>query len=287
MRKLLLPLCASVSLLCLSSITTYAEDAAKPPVAEASPEKTTTSPTPVIPKEIKVEVVGSPAVIANDENTFKIKLTDESGNPITPEQLKTDEKNAIRVFINEQTLNDYANLSPAPTKEKGTWSFIITPCRPTSYKGWTKVTTADGQVHYVTIDLPGASPCVKDCIRPRTITEGEGWGIKATLLFNQPLKVGQEAFGAIHLTDKMTGKPVIDLQPIKGEFAQITAFSNDFNTMIHIEPDGEDPKDDKSRGGPDISFPFKPLKAGYTQFYLQMHHNDKDAYIMFGVNVEE
>lgn len=293
MRKFLLPLCASVFLLFLSPITTHAEDAAKKPVAEtpsteapAAAENPVVPTAPVAPKDIKAEIVGSPAIAPDNENTFKIKLTDETGNPITPERLDSDANKAIRLFINDQTLTDYYDIHPTPSGEAGTWSFVFYPCKVTSYKGWAKIKTTDGQERTTAIDFTGKTPCTKDCVFPRVVTEGEGGGIRATLVFNQPLKIGQELKGAIHLTDQISGKPVTDLEPLKGEFAQIVGFFDDFNTMTHIEPDGENPKDETSRGGADISFSFKPERTGFVQLFLQMRRGGKDVYIPFGVTVE-
>ena len=71
-----------------------------------------------------------------------------------------------------------------------------------------------------------------------------------------------------------------------GAFAHIVAFYDDFATVAHVHPMGEEPKSEDQRGGPELSFHLEPEKAGFLKIYVQVKRGGKDIFIPMGVSIQ-
>lgn len=71
-----------------------------------------------------------------------------------------------------------------------------------------------------------------------------------------------------------------------GAFAHIVGFYDDFQSVVHVHPMGEEPISSKQRGGPDLSFHIEPEKTGYLKLYVQLRRNEQDIFIPFGLTVQ-
>lgn len=70
-----------------------------------------------------------------------------------------------------------------------------------------------------------------------------------------------------------------------GAFAHTVAINEDFETIAHVYPMGEEPSSEKGRGGPELMFHFEPEKSGFYKIWLQVQLAGKDVYVPFAVYV--
>ena len=84
-----------------------------------------------------------------------------------------------------------------------------------------------------------------------------------------PLRVGEVVKGRIAVTDAQ-GKPFRGLEPIMGAYAHLVGFAEDYKTVVHLHPMGDEPKKPTDRGGPVFEFRFYPPVAGFIRFYSQV-----------------
>ena len=81
------------------------------------------------------------------------------------------------------------------------------------------------------------------------------------------------------------GRPFTQLEPIMGAYAHLVGFADDYRTIVHLHPSGEEPKRPADRGGPTLEFKFYPPRPGFYRFYAQVHVDGKDRFARFGVVV--
>jgi hypothetical protein len=91
--------------------------------------------------------------------------------------------------------------------------------------------------------------------------------------------------GTIKVVD-VQGHDFKALEPIMGAYAHIVAINEDFETIAHVHPMGEEPSKESDRGGPLLTFHFEPRKTGFYKIWLQAQIGRKDVYVPFGVKVE-
>lgn len=234
---------------------------------------------------LHAEAVGLDTLKSGQENTLTLKLTDAEGKPVTTKGLQEVHTKKVHLLVVDETLGDYHHLHPTESAEAGTYTTSFTPKKEGTYKVWVNVVPVGMSQQYVPVELKGEKPCTESCIEKTVITEGEQDGLKASLSFEKPLMVGSADLGKISITDD-EGKPVTDLEPVMGAFAHIVAFYDDFATVAHVHPMGEEPKSDDQRGGPELSFHLEPEKAGFLKIYVQVKRGGKDIFIPMGVNIE-
>jgi hypothetical protein len=82
------------------------------------------------------------------------------------------------------------------------------------------------------------------------------------------------------------GAPVRTLEPVMGAFAHIVAFGEDYQSVLHVHPMGDEPQNDRARGGPELPFHFEPANSGFSKIFAQVRINGRDIFAPFGVDVK-
>lgn len=234
---------------------------------------------------LRASVVDAKALRVGKVNALVLKLTDDGGSPISLEQLKEVHTKKIHLLLADETLTDYQHMHPEQGSQPGTYVTTFVPENATSYKVWLDVTPVGGNQQFIPIVLQGKAPCAVPCVKKSLSSEGTSGGLAASISFKNKLKVGVAEMGTLTLKDN-EGKPVTNLEPVMGAFAHIVGLYEDFETIAHIHPMGQEPKSDAERGGPELSFHLEPEKAGFLKLYAQVRRGDKDIFIPFGVNIE-
>lgn len=236
---------------------------------------------------IKAEVLAETAAKKDDSQIIKIKLTSlADGTPVHLSDLKEAHTKKIHVLIFDQTLTDYQHVHPESTKEPGIYQFEWTPKNEGVYKLWVDVVTLKTEKEeYIEAALTTVGKDNKSV--DKTLTQNskadDNW---YTLSFeNQTLKKDHAAMGSIKIVDAQ-GHDFKDLEPVMGAYAHIVAIHEDFKTIAHVHPMGEEPSKESDRGGPTLSFHFDPKKAGYYKIWLQVQIKGSNVYVPFGIEVE-
>lgn len=234
--------------------------------------------------KLQAAVIGLDVLKTGEENVLTLKLTGADGNPVTLDQLQEVHTKKVHWLVADETLGDYHHLHPQAGNEPGLYTASFTPEKDGNYKVWVDITPVGATQQYIPVVLAGAKPCASSCVEKTISSEGESDGLKANLSFEKPLAVGEADMGKVSITDK-DGKPVTDLEPVMGAFAHVVAFYDDFATVAHVHPMGEEPKSDTERGGPDLMFHLEPEKAGFLKIYVQVKRGGKDVFIPLGTQI--
>lgn len=141
-----------------------------------------------------------------------------------------------------------------------------------------------GREEYIRTDLTTVGkenkPVDKTLIQNKKVDDN--W---YTLSFkNKPLKKNKAITGTVTMVDAQ-GHAFKSLEPIMGTYAHIVAIHEDFETITHVHPLGEDPSNESDRGGPTLSFHFEPKKAGYYKVWVQVQIRGSSVYIPFGIEI--
>ena len=213
-----------------------------------------------------------------------LALKDKDGKPVTIDTLEERHTRKIHLLVIDEALGDYHHLHPTPGKN-GTYTFSFTPATAHNYKVFADVKPVGGDAEMVPVALAGRDACSENCIDKKSIYEAKTGDITAKLEFDQKsLKVGTPAKGDVLLTDAK-GAPVKNLEPVMGAYAHIVGFYDNFMTVAHMHPLGDEPKDAKERGASPVKFMLHPQRAGFLKLFVQIHRDGKDVFIPFGVTV--
>jgi hypothetical protein len=236
---------------------------------------------------IKVEALPLKDIKKGKTQSVKIKLTSlKDKKEILLSDLKEVHTKKIHLLIFDQTLTDYQHVHPTPTQEAGVYQFEWAPQNDGLYRLWVDVVSVkSGEEEYIKADLATVGETAKELDKKLSLNEKveENW---YSLSFDtKDLKKGQAAMGTIKIVDSQ-GHGVKKLEPIMGAFAHIVAINENFQTIAHVHPMGEEPSSDKDRGGPELMFHFEPEKAGYYKLWLQVQLDGKDVFVPFGIEVK-
>ncbi|MGN6670764.1 MAG: hypothetical protein ACTHJ4_04425 [Candidatus Nucleicultricaceae bacterium] len=246
-----------------------------------SAHKESQSPT------IKVDVLPLHTMKKGEAQIVKIKLSSLTDDKeVLLSDLKTAHTKKIHVLIFDASLTDYQHVHPEPTAEKGIYQFDWTPKNEGAYRLWVDVVPLKtGQEEYIRAELETVGTSSKRIEKIISLSEKVGDN-GYTLSFDaESLKKGQAVMGTIKVVDA-EGHDFKALEPIMGAYAHIVAINEDFETIAHVHPMGEDPSKEDDRGGPLLKFHFEPEKSGYYKIWLQVAIDGKDTYVPFGVRVE-
>jgi hypothetical protein len=235
--------------------------------------------------EISIQVTSAAPLVADKEDTLAVKLADSNGHPLTLDKLKEVHTQKVHLLVADETLGDYHHLHPVTGKNDGEYVATFIPKKATSYKVWADITPVNGSQKFVSALVKGNDPCAASCVQKDLTSSAKEAGLKANLSFEGKLTTGTAVMGSLTIEDEK-GNPVKDLQPVMGAFAHIVGFYEDFNSVAHIHPMGEEPTKAEQRGGPDLKFHFEPERKGFVKLYAQVRRNDKDIFIPFGIEVE-
>lgn len=234
---------------------------------------------------ISFTVSSAAPLTANKENILTSMLTDKNGQPMTLDKLKEVHTQKVHLLIADETLTDYHHLHPVAGKNAGEYVSSFTPKKDTSYKVWADITPIGGSQQFVSARIEGKEPCSSACVKKVVSAESKEAGLSAKLTFEAQLVAGKAVMGALMIEDEK-GNPVKDLQPVMGAFAHIVGFYDDFDSVAHIHPMGEEPPKAEQRGGPELKFHFEPARKGFVKLFAQVRRDGKDIFIPFGAEIE-
>ena len=264
------------ALICLLFFTTI------PSTLLASPSHnethiTTTNPNIVLKVE-KIEPI-------NNQKKVTIKLLQDN-KPLTLNDLKEIHTKKVHLLIIDDSLEDYFHVHPTPAQESGTYEFSWQPKKIANYRIWADIEPiSTGRQLYVMSDLEkmiDKKSTIDRTINLKNIVEG--YNFEWTLVPNK-LRKNEVTMATLYITDNK-GQSVQNLEPLMGAFAHVVGFSEDFKTIEHIHPMGNEPSTDNERGGPELQFHIAPTQPGFMKLFVQVKINGKELYVPFGLNVE-
>jgi hypothetical protein len=229
--------------------------------------------------------------IENKENKkrVQIKLIKIHDNtPLTLSDLKEAHTKKVHVMVIDEALEDYSHVHPKAVAEKpGVYEFEWQPKKSGHYRLWADLMPLHTEEQeYVMTDLT-ADTKAKVSIDKTTVLQKTVDGLTFTLSFDTPtLQVGKAAMGTIRIVDSK-GEPVKNLEPLMGAFAHVVGFEEDFKTIIHVHPMGEEPKSASDRGGPEFQIHIEPKKAGFMRLFAQFRIQGKEVFVPFGVTIKK
>ncbi len=226
--------------------------------------------------------------------TVTARLTRQSdGAPLREEDLLVMHTQRIHLLIVDPSLDDYHHEHPTPTPTPGEYVFDFTPRRAGTYRAWADVVPAESVVQeYVVTDMPAEAGVAKNADRETKFVDVVD-GLRYELSFDNKggqagpgaaLRVGETVNGRLTVT-RPDGVPFTQLEPIMGAYAHLVGFADDYLTVVHLHPMGDEPKRPEDRGGPTLEFKFYPPVAGFVRFYSQVSVGGESRFARFGVTV--
>lgn len=222
------------------------------------------------------------AVGQRTEVTLVLKKKD--GSPVTVNDLQEAHTEKIHVLIIDPTLTDYHHEHPVPGSAPGEYRFSFTPQKAGAYRMWADLVPADsGKQEYVIADLGGTPSTGEIPGRAASFTTTVD-GLTYAVTFDGPLKAGTAAMGTLTVKDA-NGAVFAALEPIMGAYAHIVGFSEDFKTIAHIHPMGDEPKNPSDRGAGELQFHIQPEKPGLVRLFAQVQIGGQSKFAPFTLNV--
>lgn len=236
---------------------------------------------------IEAEITSEHRLVAGRNNGLRLVLTHKDGGfPVFWEQLKPVHDARIHLLIVDPAFQDYHHEHPTRTDKEGEYAFFLNPRTDCDYKLWAQVHFKDGGMAENHVVIPGAAGDCADHKRDEaTISVSEVEGYRFVLGHEGAIRRGADTMLTVRVEDK-EGTPFEELEPVMGAFAHLVGFYADGRTLAHLHPSGEEPGGKHDRGGPELSFHFRPDQAGPVKFFAQVRIGNRDIFAPFVVVVE-
>ncbi len=206
------------------------------------------------------------------------------GKPLTFDDLKEAHTKKLHLLVIDPSLSDYHHIHPVAGKNPGEYVFDFTPLKNDSYRVWADVIpVATDKQEYVQTDM-GTLAKEKSGIDKTTSMAATVDGYTFTLALDGQPKAGAPVMGSVTVTKD--GQPFTGLEPVMGAFAHVVAFTEDYNSVLHVHPMGKEPGSDTERGGPKLEFHIEPEKPGFVKLFAQVRIGGKDIFAPFGITVK-
>ncbi len=215
-----------------------------------------------------LEAMAQQPLVAGQPTTLLLRLTDDKGNPVTPEQLAVVHEKKLHLFVADQGLNEYQHLHPAPTSQPGIYSVPFIPGNSGDYRIWAEATPmSTGREHLLRSALTSATaaPSRFD-FRPNRLAAGDGIHVEWNA--SPPLRQGVTSTVIVTITDPQ-GRPVT-LEPHLGAMAHIAGFNEDDKHFIHMHAN----ETLGAHSGP-LHITITPESEGKTRFFLEVSHKGR------------
>lgn len=238
--------------------------------------------------QVRAEIVNTPVLQKGKEAIVTLRLKSAvSGKPLTPKDLKTVHTQIVHALIVDPQLADYTHAHPVEIDVPGEYTFKMTPQTDCTYRLWADVTPVEGKQEYAMVDIPGAEGCGTLAIDKAEALSASVGGFTVNLkLPETALAVGKNSTISFDIVDK-DGAAVRGLEPIMEAYAHVVGFYDDYRTIGHIHPLGDEPKIDENRGASPLSFHFKPERAGHVRLFVQIKVDGQQYFFPFGVTIPE
>ncbi|HEV7869424.1 MAG TPA: heavy metal-binding domain-containing protein, partial [Chthoniobacteraceae bacterium] len=212
------------------------------------------------------------------------RVTTKDGKPVGMHALKEAHTRKLHFLIIDESLTDYHHEHPEPTATPGEYKFSFMVRKPGPYRVWADlVPVATGEQEYVIADLPAATKGEPLANRAEVLT-AKVEGLTYTVTFEEPLAVGGAALGTLTVKDA-NGEIFPSLEPVMGAYAHLVGFSEDFQTIAHIHPMGEEPTKETDRGAGKLDFHIAPEQPGLVRLFAQVQIGGVSKFAPFTLHV--
>jgi len=240
-------------------------------------------------EDMKFEVISEQGIKSGEEFKAIAKLTDsKTGKAVTFADLKEVHTKKFHLLIIDSAVADYAHVHPIATSTPGEYFFSFTPKSDYVHFAWADVTSNLGKHHVIKASIKGGDDSSLVAKKIENNFEVDQEGYKFMLSFDSPPSVGGASMAHLKIYSlSKQYEPVTTLEPVLGAFAHMVGFSGDLKNMVHIHPLGEEPKNDKARGGHELSFHIILPKDAteYYKLFAQFKIDGKDLFVPFVVKV--
>ena len=205
-----------------------------------------------------------------------------AGKPLNFDDLRVVHTKQFHLLVVDPSLRDYHHLHPVASDKASEYSFTFTPKYSGAYRLWADVTPeATGQQTYAVATMGRVANTVK--VDTSAGLEADVAGLHATLVLQGALQQGEATLVSMHISKN--GEDFTLLEPVMGAFAHGVGFGQDYQSILHVHPMGVEPKIDRERGGPDLSFHVEPHTSGFVKFFVQVRVDGEDVFFPFGLHV--
>ncbi len=237
---------------------------------------------------VRAEIINTPVLQKDKPETVTLRLKSAiSGKPLKPEDLAVVHTQNVHVLVVDPQLNDYTHAHPEPIDVPGEYTFTLTPKTECTYRLWADVTPVKGQQEFAMVDIPAKTGCGSQPIdkTDSSSVTVDGFTVEMTVP-EGGLKVGVEGMLEFSIKDA-EGAQVATLEPLMGAYAHVVGFYDDYRTLAHMHPMGEEPKTDEERGASPLSFHIKPVRSGFMKLFMQVVIDGKEHMFPLAVTVQE
>jgi len=195
---------------------------------------------------------------------------------LTLDDLKEVHTKKIHLLVIDPSLTDYHHIHPIANQEKNIFSFDFKPKLSSSYRFWADITLLNNKHYYIYSDLASVEKKATVAINKNKIMTSTADGLTFKLTLAGKPRVGQAVMAMVHITKD--GKPFSQLEPVMGAFGHVVGFNQNYQTIMHIHPMGEEPSKLTDRGGPDLELHLEPEIAGFYKLFVQVRVNQQDVF---------
>lgn len=234
---------------------------------------------------VKLSLEPAAALEAGKLTQVTLRLnTIADGRPLSLDGLKEAHTKRLHLLVIDPSLSDYHHIHPVAGKNPGEYTFDFTPLKSDSYRVWADIIpVATGKQEYVRTDM-GMTSKENASIDKTTSTTTTVDGYIFTLSLDGEPKAGAPVMGSVTVTK--VDQLFTGLEPVMGAFAHVVAFTEDYNSVLHVHPMDKEPTSETERGGPKLEFHIEPEKAGFVKLFAQVRIGGKDIYAPFGIAVK-
>lgn len=236
---------------------------------------------------VRAEIINTPTLKKGKDENVTLRLKSAvSGKPLKSEDFEVVHTERIHALIIDPQLQDYKHVHPEEIDVPGEYSFTMTPDTECTYRLWADVTPVKGKQEYAVVDIAGGDGCGNVGIDRTESVSATSGGYTATVSIPEAgIRSGKSVTLEVKLVDDK-GDDVQELEPLMGAYAHMVGFYDDYRTIAHMHPMGDEPRTDEDRGSSPVSFHFEPQQSGFVKLFLQVMINGKEEVFPFGVVVQ-
>ncbi len=236
---------------------------------------------------VRAEIINTPTLKKGKDENVTLRLKSAvSGKPLKSEDFEVVHTERIHALIIDPQLQDYKHVHPEEIDVPGEYSFTMTPDTECTYRLWADVTPVKGKQEYAVVDIAGGDGCGNVGIDRTESVSATSGGYTATVSIPAAgIRSGKSVTLEVKLVDDK-GDDVQELEPLMGAYAHMVGFYDDYRTIAHMHPMGDEPRTDEDRGSSPVSFHFEPQQSGFVKLFLQVMINGKEEVFPFGVVVQ-
>lgn len=234
--------------------------------------------------KLRIALTPVPKLEKGVASKFRMSLTDGDDKPLGADALEERHTKKIHLLVVDESLTDYQHIHPVADGDD--WDFSFTPATGHNYKIWVDITPKGGKSRMLPLFLKGEDACAEPCVDKKPSLAASFNDNKAGLSFDGPVTAGSPATATLKLSGP-DGKPLKELEPVMGAYAHVAAFTDDTNSVAHVHPMGDEPKESGDRGASPLTFMLHPEKPGVLKLFVQIAIDDKDIFLPFTVQVDD